>query len=266
MFWTWYFGAVVFLFGLVFGSFLNCAGMRIAAGEDFVHGRSHCMSCGHTLSAADLVPVASYLFLRGRCRYCGEKMSARYPITELAFGLLSLGFFLRFGESVLFFRNWFLAGALFLLSIVDIESFQIPDGCLIAGALCWLVSEIARAVLSPETWSLKAAALHVGAGLFWGGAMLFFSLVMDHILGRESLGGGDVKLFALMGLYLGFAQGLFLLFLSSVLGLCFAAVERVLGRHSSSSRIPFGPAVSAAGCIMLAFGEQIADWYFGFFI
>ena len=108
-----YCGAVAVILGAVFGSFLNCAAWRIAHGESFLRGHSRCPSCGHELGARDLVPVLSWVFQRGRCRYCGVKISVRYPLTELAFALLTLLCLLRFDLSVLCLRNWIFLCCLF---------------------------------------------------------------------------------------------------------------------------------------------------------
>ena len=102
---TIYFSILAFALGAVFGSFLNCAAWRIAHGESFLHGRSHCTSCGHALSALDLVPIFSWLFLGGKCRYCKTKISARYMLTELFFGIISLLSLFRWNLSPEYLRN-----------------------------------------------------------------------------------------------------------------------------------------------------------------
>ena len=122
----------------------------------------------------------------------------RYPLTELAFALLTLLCLLRFDLSVLCLRNWIFLGCLFCLSLVDLEAYVIPDGCLLIAAGAWL---LALPFLKPGLGEILRAVL---AGLAFGGGLLLLSLVMDKLLRRESLGGGDVKLFAVVGLYLGF--------------------------------------------------------------
>lgn len=135
-----YCAILAFIFGAVFGSFLNCASWRIAHGESFLHGRSHCTVCGHILSAPDLVPIFSWLFLGGKCRYCKAKISARYMLTELFFAVVSVASLLRWDLSVEYLRNMVFACCLFCLSLVDLESFEIPNGCLIISAAAWLGS------------------------------------------------------------------------------------------------------------------------------
>ena len=214
---------LIFILGTVFGSFYNCLAMRLEREEDFIKGRSHCMSCGHELSGLDLIPLLSYAFSGGKCRYCKEKVSARYPLTEVLFGALTLGVFIKVfylpahaaGTDILsylfvypdfdpwilvirFLRDFILIGMLFTLSVVDIETYIIPDGLLITALIAWL----AFAYFLCD--GLKDAGLHILAGLCGGAFLLILSGIMDRILKKESLGGGDVKLITLLGLYFGF--------------------------------------------------------------
>ena len=128
------------VFGAVLGSFLNCAAWRIAHGESFLKGRSHCTSCGHVLGFLDLIPVFSWIFLGGKCRYCKTKISPRYMLTELFFALVSVLTLLRFDLSLEFVRNMVLACCLFCLSLVDLEIFEIPNGCLLIPVIAWFVA------------------------------------------------------------------------------------------------------------------------------
>lgn len=237
------------MFGAAMGSFLNCAAWRVAHGESFVKGRSRCPVCGHTLGAADLVPVFSWLFLRGRCRYCGTRVSPRYVLTECAFALVTLLCFLRFGLTALCLRNYVFLCCLFCLSLTDLETFLIPDGCLILPALVWVLT---LPLIRPPD-----ALENVCAAFLYGGVTLALSLIMDRVLKKESLGGGDIKLFALMGLYLGWAASLFALMFSCLLGLVFA----VLSGRGSGRQFPFGPAISAACALMLLYGDPLTAWY-----
>ncbi len=253
-----YFCAVAAVLGAVMGSFLNCAAWRIAHGESFLKGRSRCPACGHTLGALDLVPVLSWLFLRGRCRYCGERVSPRYVVTELFFAAVTVACLLRFDLTVLCLRNYVFLCCLFCLSLVDLESYTIPDGCLLIAAGAWLLA------LPFAGLGWGDIGLRVLAGLVFGGGLLLLSLLMDRILKKESLGGGDVKLFAVVGLYLGFLGTLFSLLLSAVLGLLFVLLRR--GRRGENGgQIPFGPSIAAAAGAMLLFGGPVVSWYLGLF-
>ena len=239
--------------GLVFGSFLNCGAARTVKGESFLRGRSTCPACSHTLGAADLVPLLSWAFLRGRCRYCGAKISVRYPITELAFSLLTVLCLLRFDLTVLCLRNWVFLCCLFYLTLTDLDSFLIPDGCLLAAAAAWFLA------LAADFPGWRETCLHILAALAYGGGTLALSLAMDHILEKETLGGGDIKLLAVCGLYLGLVGGMFTILFSCVLGLAFG----VLTGQGRGKPFPFGPAISAATVGMLFWGGGLIKWYVG---
>lgn len=236
--------------GASFGSFLNCAAWRCAHGEPWWKGRSRCPDCGHPLAAPDLVPVLSWLFLRGRCRYCGKAVPVRYLLTELFFALVTVACLLRFDLTPLGLRNWGFLCCLFCLALTDLENCVIPDGCLVTACALWLAAlpfwkPTGREVLSS-----------LGAGVLYSGALLGFSLLMDRLLGRESLGGGDIKLFAVVGLYLGLWGTLFTMILACVLGLLLGLVRR-----EREGQIPFGPAIGAAAALMLLYGDGFLQWY-----
>lgn len=242
---------VAALLGAVFGSFLNCAAGRIVAGKSFLTGRSRCDACGHTLGAADLVPVLSWLLLRGRCRYCGARVPARCLWTELLSAAIAVVCLLRFDLTALGARNWLFLCVLLLLSLVDWDSFEIPDGCHVASVVIW------AAALPFLGWSWREIGLHLLCGVVYGGALLGVSLVLDKVLGRDSLGGGDIKLFAVVGLYLGFVGTLFAVILACVLGLLLSALRRA----AKGETVPFGPAISLAAAVMLLYGELFTNWY-----
>ena len=209
---------VAAVLGAALGSFLNCAAWRIAHEEPFWKGRSRCPACGHTLGVPDLVPVLSWLLLRGKCRHCGERISPRYPITEVFFAAVTVA-------------------------------------CLLLSAGVWL------AALPFAGLSGREIVIHLLSAVGFGGGTLLVSLAMDALLGRESLGGGDIKLFAVMGLYLGPAASLFALVLACVLGLLFQGLRKTLG--ADNKLIPFGPAIAAATALMLLWGDGLVHWYLG---
>ena len=261
---------LAFLFGTVFGSFLNCMAWRIAHNESVLKGRSHCAVCGHTLGITDLIPVFSWLFLGGRCRYCKEKISPRYVAAELVCGCGFVLSFLRYGLSWRTLQVIVLFCILLALSLTDFEIYEIPDRFILAGMIWYLVSSklmdrrlsltgMTVSILPEgEYLSLPAWGQNLLAGLIGGfaigGGMLFLSLLFDHLLGKESMGGGDIKLFFMTSLYLGLLQGLFSLILSCIVGLVIAAVMR-------RKRVPFGPAISLAAFLSLLYGESFVNWY-----
>lgn len=237
------------LLGLVLGSFCNAWAWRIVHGESIARGRSHCALCGHTLGAKDLVPLISWLALRGRCRYCGAPISKRYPAAELISGFYYVSVMWRFGLTVEVLRLLILGSLLLTASLVDLDTMELPDGLLIAAALAALPR-------LPDGWRdalLGAAAI--------AGPLLLLVLLCDKVMGRETMGGGDIKLVAVLGLHFGPAQTLLLLILACVLGLVLGAALKK-GRDAP---FPFGPALSLAAWIAALAGGPVVEWYFSLF-
>lgn len=246
---------LVFAVGLVLGSFFNCYAWRIVHGESILKGRSHCALCGHTLSAPDLVPVVSWLCLKGRCRYCGGKISPRYVLAELTCGLGFVSILLTRGPSLQCLQFLFLFVLLFAISLVDLEDCWVPDRFLIAGAVGFLLFCLLRR--DPAyllSGLIGAAALFV--------PMYLLILAADKLLGKETMGGGDLKLFALLGLYLGWQQGLLLVIASCLIGLLMAAV---MGKLRPGAPFPFAPAMSCAAWLCMLCGDRIIAAYLALF-
>lgn len=246
---------VIFLCGACVGSFVNCAAMRKVQGEKFAKGRSHCPECGHTLGVRDLFPIVSWLFLRGRCRFCGTRISVRYPVTELVTALAFVAVLVRFGISVWTLQHCLLLAVLLALALIDLDTMELPNILLIFGVILW-------AVFLPFSASPLKGLIKGGLGaLALGGVLLIFTLLMDKILKRETMGGGDIKLFAMLGLYCGPAVGLLLVLLSCLFGLVFMVLHSVRGQP-----FPFGPAIAAAAVPSLLVGPQLVSWYMGLFL
>lgn len=251
-----YFVVLAFCFGACMGSFLNCAAWRITHNESFLSGRSHCPSCGHILGVVELIPIFGWILLKGRCRHCKEKISVRYLFTELAMGLITVLCLLRFDLTILCLRNYGFLCVLFLLTLTDIEAMIIPDGCHIAAIIIWILAE----PFLFKGWT--DVILHLAAGLIFGGGLLVISLIMDRILKRDSLGGGDIKLFGVVGLYLGIVGTMFVMILACLGGLIFHMVSRA--NMEEEKAFPFGPWIAMATAFMLLFGTPIIKWYMGF--
>ncbi len=159
-----------------------------------------------------------------------------------------------YGIGVVCARNLVLLGALLYLSIMDFRYYIIPDKALVVAVLAWC-----GAIPFAYQWygGVVGIGTAVASALVFGGGMLLFTLLMDHLLKKETMGGGDIKLFAVLGLYLGMPESLFALFLSCAFGLCFALI--CIGRDRP--QIPFGPSIALAGWIMLLYGDFVVDWY-----
>ena len=248
---------VAICLGACMGSFLNCAAWRIVHGESFLSGRSHCPNCGHTLTAVELIPIISWLIQKGRCKNCKTKISVRYPLTEILFAVITILCLLRFDLTVLCLRNYIFICCLFLISLTDIDSMIIPDGCHIVSIVTWFMAlPFLFTGWMPVLFSVLSAFLI-------GGGLLLISFIMDKKLGMTSMGGGDIKLFFVVGLYLGFVGTLFALILSCVIGLLFKVI---FDRKNMAKAFPFGPAIAISTMVMLLYGEPFVRWYMGFIV
>ena len=241
------------ILGLCMGSALNCLAWRIANKKSWTKGKSICPACRHELHTRDLIPLLSYIFSKGKCRYCGEKISPRYPLTELGLAVIFVAVFLRYGFTLYTLDIMVLASCLFTLSLIDLDTMTIPDRFLIIPAVCQLV----YAYYYGGFASVWYALWH---GLTLGGAVLLISLFMDKVLKKESMGGGDIKLLFVLGLFLDLPECLLLLVFSCVLGLLMALLLR-----RSEKAFPFGPALSAGMLLTLMVGAPIVNWYLGLF-
>ncbi len=242
------------LAGACAGSFVNCAALRWPAGEKLPRGRSRCPACGHALGTADLIPVLSWVLLKGKCRYCGAPVSRRYPFTEALCALLWVSAAVRFGLTWETAEHCLLFSILLFLSLVDWDVMELPNGPMLAGAAAFLV------FLPAHEAPLSRLAQGAVGALALGGGLLLISLIMDRLLGRETMGGGDIKLLAMLGLYTGPAAGLFLLLLACFIGLAFAL------RRGRGQAFPFGPALALAAWPAALWGRELAAWYLGLFL
>jgi leader peptidase (prepilin peptidase)/N-methyltransferase len=236
------------LLGLVCGSYLNVVISRLPRGEGTLSGRSRCPECRHVLGWRDLVPVASYLLLRGRCRYCGARISLQYPAVEICTATVFILLFWRFGLSPVLAKYLFLGGLLVAASFIDLEHYIIPDGLIVAGLAGGAV--LGLAAHDVGFWS-ALAGLAVG-----GGALLLVALAS-----RGGMGGGDVKLAAVTGLFLGWPLGPLGLFFGVCLGGVVAAVLLALGIRGRKDPVPFGPFIAVGALLALLAGRECLEWY-----
>lgn len=244
---------VIGLLGLVMGSALNCLALRLAKGEKWSgKARSACPACGHTLSATELIPLVSWLIQGGKCRHCKAPISKRYPITEAILAALYVCLLLKFGLSLELVSALVFASCLFCLSLVDLDTQIIPD----------------RFILIPIV--VRAAELLMKGGLLSGvipgfvvaGAVLVLSLIMDKVLKKDTMGGGDIKLLFVIGLFLTLPECMLMLMLACVIGIVMAAL---MMKVSPDTPFPFGPALSIAAVVTMLAGGPIVNWYLSLF-
>lgn len=235
---------VAALIGLSIGSFLNVVIYRLPRSISLLHPPSTCPKCGHRLAWYDLVPVFSFLLYRGRCRYCHESISWQYPFIEALTATLFAAIAVKFGSPLEVVRHWVFASLLIAISVIDLHEHIIPNRLSIPGVTVGLVFSL----FTPEPGIVDAA---VGM-LICGGLMLLLAL-----LSNGGMGGGDIKLMAMIGSYLGWKAGLIGLFLGSAIGLIVSLGLIASGRMGRKDPIPFGPFLSAGAMLMVFAGEPI---------
>ncbi|MDQ4024745.1 MAG: prepilin peptidase [Actinomycetota bacterium] len=249
--------------GLIFGSFGTVVAWRIPRHEDIVSGRSHCPRCGAMIRAFDNVPVLSWLLLRGRCRNCGNPISIRYPLTELATGILFGLSAAKFGWSVETFVYAAFFWALVVLTSIDVDHKLLPNRIVYPSFVVGWIGLTAAAVVDDDTGRLVDAA--VGAAIF-GGLLFLVSFVGEIVYKKTAMGLGDVKLAFVLGTFLGYERlalvpvGMFMAFLSgAVIGL---VVIKVAG-GDGKTEVPFGPFLVLGTVLALFVGEPLVDAYVG---
>ncbi len=242
------------VFGACVASFTGCVAWRIVRGESVWLGRSHCDACGHVLSARDLVPIASYLLAGGRCRYCGAGLSARYVWGEAVGAAVFVSLLLQYDISLRLLEAWALAAILLACSFADLEGTIIPDRFIAAGVVLFSASLL----FSPAPLSRLADGLLGGLCVPLG--VLAVVLVMERRMGREAMGGGDLKLLFVTGLFLGWKGNLFCLIAACVFGIvCGLAAARRSGE--AGAPIPWGPSIALAAWLTALVGEPLIGWY-----
>lgn len=244
---------VAFVFGLVIGSFLNVCIYRLPASQSIVHPRSACPGCGHPIRAYDNIPVVSFLILRGRCRDCGMRIPWRYPLVELlsgAFAALAVAKFGAGGQAALMYL---LIAALLVITFIDIDHRIIPDVISLPGIPVGLAASF---------WLTDVTPLQSVIGILAGGGSLFLvAWGYQLITGREGMGGGDIKLLAMIGAFFGWPGVLFTIFTASLTGTLAGMAVILRQRADMKLAVPFGPflAIGAIGYVFI--GPETLAWY-----
>jgi leader peptidase (prepilin peptidase)/N-methyltransferase len=248
---------LIFIFGLIIGSFLNCVIWRLYKEESFVSGKSYCPHCRHSLGFWDLFPVLSFIFLRGKCRYCKKKISIQYPLIELITAILFSSVFIYLGSIIslqLFF--WLTIFAfLIVIFVFDLKYFIIPDEVIYPAifiSIIWLLYSFSMGMIGSHEMILTIISSL--------GASLFFFLIWFFSKGM-AMGFGDVKLALLIGLLLGFPNTIVGLFLGFLLGAIIGSVMVFLKKKGFGSEVPLAPFLVAGVIISFFFGNNIVNWY-----
>lgn len=245
------------IIGLVTGSFLNCTAIRLVTGEKISRGRSHCMSCGHVLAGRDLVPLFSWLFLKGRCRYCGERISARYPISELITAAVFTALLLKLNISLRLIEFATLAAILLCATFADLSAGIIPNPLIIIGLAVRLIFVLLSGDIVAAGLKSLAGALSISLPL------LIIVLIAEKLMKKEAMGGGDIKLFFMAGSFFNWKENLLAAIFACIIGIAFGVAA--MKKQEESKPFPFGPSISAAYILCMLFGSGIVSAYLALF-
>jgi leader peptidase (prepilin peptidase)/N-methyltransferase len=247
--------AAVFAFGVIIGSFLNVCIVRLPEARSIVRPPSHCPVCRRDIAWYDNVPLVSYLLLRGRCRTCGTRISPLYPIVELLTGALAVARWLRLGPTLAFTGYFAFAAALVTITFIDLDHRIIPDVISLPGIVVGLIVSLVSPLVTPLDAVLGALA--------GGGVLLAIALGYQAIRGQEGMGGGDIKLLAMIGAFLGWRSVFVTLMVASLIGSLIGVGIMLYQRADTKLAIPFGPFLAGGALVSLFFGDRILAFYFG---
>ncbi len=249
--------ALVFLSGIIIGSFLNVCIYRLPIGMSLLRPRSQCPHCKQTIKFYHNIPLLSFLLLKGRCAYCGQKISWRYFVIELLAGLLAVLAYVKLGVSFHFIFYLVLMYALLVVSVIDLDVKLILNRVLIGILLFGVVINLLGRTINWQEAIIGAVVA--------GGAMYVIAVIGAKIFRQESMGMGDVKLAIILGFFLGWKTTLIALYLGFVLALIYYVIRRgITGR--SDKYIPMAPFFSLSAVILIFWGSELSKWYWNIFI
>ncbi|MDD5131778.1 MAG: prepilin peptidase [bacterium] len=257
---------IVFLFGLLFGSFANVCIYRLPRNESIVFPASHCPACNNLIPWYDNIPVLSFMLLRGKCRSCKQSISWRYPVVELITGILFSALYLKYYFTFYFWLYALVSLALVVITFVDLQEQIIPDelsyGLMVAGTVfSFFNNDLYLQIIFyfPPVLNRLVASY---VGLLVGGGILYFIAWIS----RGGMGGGDIKLAAGLGTFLGWENTLMMLGISFLFGGVVGVVLLLSGKKKRKDPIPFGPFIAAATIVVILFNDQLSSLVMKYFI
>jgi leader peptidase (prepilin peptidase)/N-methyltransferase len=239
---------ILFLFGLIIGSFCNVVIYRFPRGESIIMPGSHCRSCGTPIRPWDNIPLLSYLLLRGRCLACHERISIRYPSVELATGILYILLWYKFGLSALLVIYAILISTLIVVALIDLDHKIIPNTITLPGITIGF---------GVSLWALPVTPLSSLVGLVAGGS--FFYIVA--LISKGGMGGGDIKLIAMIGAFLGWKGAFFTILVGALAGSVVGLSLMSIGKKGRKDKVPFGPFLALGAILYILLGDALIDWY-----
>lgn len=257
----------LFLIGSCIGSFLNVCIYRIPLEESIVFPSSGCPKCKGKLKPKDMIPILSYIMLKGKCRYCKNPISIQYPIVELMTGIVWIIIFFRYGFTFETAALLYLYSVLIPIAFIDFKQMIIPDGLVITGIAGGTVVFLYHVFYMPFRLYESTSWYTPIIGMFSASGILFIIAFIGLLIyGNDgAMGMGDVKLFIPIGLFLGWKLALLILFLSILIGGIISIILLIFRIKDRKSAIPFGPFIIIATFIAGLYGSRILDWYFRFY-
>lgn len=239
----------VFIVGTVIGSFLNVCIYRIPNEKSIAFPPSHCTNCNNEIKWYDLIPVISYLMLKGKCRFCKEKVSVRYPIIELITGVIFMTLYIEYGVGFTFGKYALFSCFLIVIGMIDFDTTDVYLKTTLPGIICGIVFIIVG-------WKLGLGFITYLFGGLLGGGLISLIIILT-----GGMGWGDAEICLLCGIFLGLKLTAVMLFISFVLGGLIGILLIVTKKKSRKDYIPFGPYIAIAAVGVMYFGEKLASWY-----
>lgn len=239
-------GLIIFIYGVVIGSFLNVCIYRIPNEESIVLPPSHCGSCNHRLGWLDLVPVLSYTLLKGKCRYCGQKISLRYPGVEVLTGLLLVGIYFRYGLTFEFFKYGVLTLFLIVIALIDYDTTDVYSCVVYPGIALGIIFAILERVL-----------YSAGFGNYIIGAIIGLVIIGGIYLLTGGFGAGDIEIAVLCGVFLGWKLQIYFILISFIIGGFIGITLIAIKKKSKTDYMPLGPSLAIGAYIAFFMGEAV---------
>ncbi|MBV7275749.1 prepilin peptidase [Clostridiaceae bacterium UIB06] len=245
-----YYAVVVFILGTVVGSFLNVCIYRIPNEQSIAYPPSHCTNCNNYIKWYDLIPIISYIFLKGRCRHCGEKISIKYPLIEFVTGFLYLMIYIKYGIGINLLKYITFISIMIVVGMIDLETTDIYFKTTVVGVIAACVFLVIYIYMGLP---IKG---YVFGGLLGAGVLAIIALIT-----KGGMGWGDVEICLVCGLFLGIKYTALVLFLSFIIGSIIGILLILSGKKSRKDYVPFGPFIVIASVVTLFFGQSILNWY-----
>lgn len=253
---------IIFIFGLIIGSFLNVCIYRLPRELSIVTPLSTCPTCSTRIKPFDNIPVLSYLLLRGKCRNCGEKISLRYPVVELLNGILYVLVIYFFGFGWHLIPLFVFVSAMIVITFIDLDFQIIPDVITLPGIVVGVISSalfISDPIFNVYESDILSGLINSIIGILLGGGLYFLIAVVS----KGGMGGGDIKMMAMVGAFLGWKAVLLITFIGSLTGSLVGILLMLFKGKGRKAKIPFGPFLAVGSLITLFFGGRIISWYLG---